>query len=166
MKLRPSHAALGAALLLAACVTVPEGPSVMVLPGSGKTFDQFQLDDYSCKQFAKASIGGSNAQQAATESGVKSAAVGAAVGAAAGALIGGHEGAGSGAGAGLVVGTLAGTGAAQGSAGNLQQRYDTAYVQCMYAKGNRVPVYGGMQQAPAPSRGYSTPPPPPPPPPR
>ncbi len=163
MKLKPRYAALGAALLLAACVTVPEGPSVMVLPGSGKSFDQFQLDDYSCKQFAQAQIGGSNAQQAATESGVKSAAVGAAVGAAAGALLGGHQGAGTGAGAGLAVGALAGTGAAQSSAGNLQQRYDTAYVQCMYAKGNRVPVYGGMQQAPAPPRGYSAPPPPPPP---
>ena len=162
MKLKSRYAAFGAALLLTACVTVPEGPSVMVLPGSGKTFDQFQLDDYSCKQFAKASIGGSNAQQAATESGVKSAAVGAAVGAAAGALMGGHEGAGTGAGAGLAVGALAGTGAAQSSAGNLQQRYDTAYVQCMYAKGNRVPVYGGMQQAP--SRSYSAPLPPPPPP--
>jgi len=161
MKLIPTYAALGAALLLTACVTVPEGPSVMVLPGSGKTFDQFQLDDYSCRQFAKQSIGGSNAQQAATESGVKSAAIGAAVGAAAGALMGGHEGAGTGAGAGLAVGALAGTGAAQNSAGNLQQRYDTAYVQCMYAKGNRVPVYGGMQQAP--SRSYSAPPPPPPP---
>ena len=161
MKLKRRHAALGAVLLLTACVTVPEGPSVMVLPGSGKSFDQFQLDDYSCRQFAKQSIGGSNAQQAATESGVKSAAVGAAVGAAAGALMGGHEGAGTGAGAGLAVGALAGTGAAQSSAGNLQQNYDTAYVQCMYAKGNRVPVYGGMQQAP--SRSYSTPPPPPPP---
>ena len=76
--------------------------------------------------------------------------------------MGGHQGAGTGAGAGLAVGALAGTGAAQSSAGNLQQRYDTAYVQCMYAKGNRVPVYGGMQQAP--SRSYDTPPPPPPPP--
>ena len=81
MKLRRSHAALGAVLLLAACVTVPEGPSVMVLPGSGKSFDQFQVDDYTCRQYAKQSIGGTNAQQAATESGVKSAAVGAAVGA-------------------------------------------------------------------------------------
>ena len=161
MKLKRRHATLGAVLLLTACVTVPEGPSVMVLPGSGKSFDQFQLDDYSCRQYAKQSIGGSNAQQAATESGVKSAAVGAAVGAAAGALMGGHEGAGSGAGAGLVVGSLAGTGAAQGSAYDLQRRYDAAYIQCMYAKGNRVPVAGQMQQAPARST-YSTPPPPPP----
>jgi len=163
MMLKPSYAALGAALLLSACVTVPDGPSVMVLPGSGKNFNQFQLDDYTCRQYASQAIGGRNAQQAATDAGVKSAAVGAAVGAAAGALIGGHEGAGSGAGAGLVVGTMAGTGAAQGSAYDLQRRYDAAYVQCMYAKGNRVPVAGEMQQAPAP-RTYAPPPPPPPPP--
>jgi outer membrane lipoprotein SlyB len=165
MMLKPSHAVLGAALLLSACVTVPEGPSVMVLPGSGKTFNQFQLDDYTCRQYAKQSIGGSSAQQAATEAGVKSAAVGAAVGAAAGALMGGHEGAGSGAGAGLAVGALAGTGAAQGSAYDLQRRYNAAYIQCMYAKGNRVPVAGEMQQAPAPAPGSYAPPPPPPPPP-
>ncbi len=165
MKLNPRFAALGAVLLLAACVTVPEGPSVMVLPGSGKSFDQFRVDDYECRQFAQMQIGGTNAQQAATDSGVKSAAVGAAVGAAAGALMGGHQGAGTGAGAGLLVGSLAGSGAAQGSARNLQQRYDASYVQCMYAKGHRVPVSGQMQQAPA--RGsYAPPPPPPPPPPR
>jgi len=163
MKLNRRHAALGAVLLLAACVTVPEGPSVMVLPGSGKTFQQFQVDNYECRRSARGRIGGTSAQQAATESGVKSAAVGAAVGAAAGALLGGHEGAGTGAGAGLAVGALAGTGAAQGSSRNLQQRYDASYVQCMYAKGHRVPVYGGMQQAPSSSRGYYTPPPPPPP---
>ena len=163
MKVNPRFAALGAVLLLAACVTVPEGPSVMVLPGSGKSFDQFRVDDYECRQFAQMQIGGTNAQQAATESGVKSAAVGTAVGAAAGALMGGHQGAGTGAGAGLLVGSLAGSGAAQGSAHNLQQRYDASYVQCMYAKGHRVPVSGQLQQAP--SRGYYTPPPPPPPPP-
>jgi outer membrane lipoprotein SlyB len=161
MKLNRRHAALGAVFLLAACVSAPEGPSVMVLPGSGKSFDQFRADDYECRQFARAQIGGTNAQQAATESGVKSAAVGAAVGAAAGALMGGHEGAGTGAGAGLAVGALAGTGAAQGSARTLQQRYDAGYVQCMYAKGHRVPVSGQLQQAP--ERGYYAPPPPPPP---
>jgi len=161
MKANRRYAALGAVFLLAACVSMPEGPSVMVLPGSGKSFDQFRVDEYECRQYARAQIGGTSAQQAATESGVKSAAVGAAVGAAAGALMGGHEGAGTGAGAGLAVGALAGTGAAQGSARTLQQRYDAAFVQCMYAKGHRVPVSGQLQQAP--SRGYYAPPPPPPP---
>jgi hypothetical protein len=53
----------------------------------------------------------------------------------------------------------AATGAA--SAMTLQERYDMAYIQCMYAKGNVVP---GVLVAPGPS--YAPPPPgtPPPPP--
>src|SRR5438105_9494113 len=43
---------LAAALLLAACATVPMGPSVMVLPGTGKNFEQFQADDAVCRQWA------------------------------------------------------------------------------------------------------------------
>jgi hypothetical protein len=38
--------------LLGACATVPAGPSVMVLPGSGKPFEVFQADDDSCRQWA------------------------------------------------------------------------------------------------------------------
>ncbi|HUJ86638.1 MAG TPA: YMGG-like glycine zipper-containing protein [Burkholderiales bacterium] len=127
-------------LALGACATVPpSGPSVMVLPGDGKTFEQFRADDFECRQFASSQAGGTS-QQAAVDSGVKSAAIGTAVGAVAGALIGGHQGAGAGAGAGLVVGSVAGTGAAERSAYTLQQRYDIAYTQCMYAKGNKVPA--------------------------
>src|SRR5439155_608408 len=40
------------ALLLGACATVPTGPSMMVLPGTGKPFDQFQADDAACRQWA------------------------------------------------------------------------------------------------------------------
>jgi hypothetical protein len=32
------------------CATIPIGPSVMVLPGRGKTFEQFQRDDAVCRQ--------------------------------------------------------------------------------------------------------------------
>ena len=39
-------------LLLTACATVPAGPSVMALPGTGKTFEQFQGDDGACRQWA------------------------------------------------------------------------------------------------------------------
>ncbi|HEB3534083.1 TPA: hypothetical protein RZC51_005656, partial [Burkholderia cenocepacia] len=49
-----------------------------------------------------------------------------------------------GAGAGLLAGSVVGAGAAQGSAYDVQRRYDYAYLQCMYAAGNRVPVPGGM----------------------
>jgi hypothetical protein len=34
------------------CATLPSGPSVMVLPGPGKTLEQFQADDTFCRQWA------------------------------------------------------------------------------------------------------------------
>jgi hypothetical protein len=43
--------------LLSACATVPTGPSVMVLPGVGKPFDQFQVDDMLCRQYAQTQTG-------------------------------------------------------------------------------------------------------------
>jgi outer membrane lipoprotein SlyB len=152
---------LAALLLLTACVTVPEGPSLMALPGNGKSFDQFRADDYECRQYAQLQIGGSTPAQAANDSAVKSAVVGTLLGAAAGAAINGSSGAGIGAGAGLLFGSMAGAGAGQSSAYGLQRRYDHAYVQCMYAKGDRVPVSGRVMS----SQSYSTAPPPPPPPP-
>jgi len=133
-----------AALLLAACATLPDGPSVMALPGTGKRLEQFRTDDAHCRQLALQQSGGRSADQNAVDSGVRSAAVGTMLGAAAGAMIGGHEGAGVGAGAGLVVGALAGTEAAERSAYSTQQRYDIAYVQCMYETGHRVPVSGRL----------------------
>src|ERR1043165_1603773 len=69
------------AVLLAGCVTVPDGPAVMVLPGSTKTFDQFRADDADCRGYATAQIGGKSAQQAANQSAATTAAVGTAIGA-------------------------------------------------------------------------------------
>ena len=153
-------AALAAVLLLGACATLPpSGPSMMVLPGSGKNFDQFRVDDYECRNFASTQIDGATAEQAQVDSAVKSAAVGTAVGAVAGAIIGGHRGAAAGAGTGLIVGSAAGAGAAQGSAGSLQRRYDISYVQCMYAKGHQIPTSGRFDGQ---RRAYGPPPPPPP----
>ena len=80
-----------AVVLLSGCATVPTGPSVMVLPGTGKTFEQFQTDDAVCRQFASQSVGTSPGK-AATESTVGGAAVGTVVGAAVGALIGAASG--------------------------------------------------------------------------
>jgi hypothetical protein len=167
--LRKSLLLVPAVLLAGACATIPDGPGVLVLPGTGKSFDEFKANDMECRQYASLQIGGSSPNDAAANDGVKSAAIGAAVGAAAGALIGGGRGAGSGAGAGLIVGGLAGSGTGQQSGRNLQQRYDFAYQQCMYARGHRVPVSGRFETSP---RGYAapvqqqapavTPPPPPP----
>lgn len=131
-----------ALLLLCACTTMPTGPSVLALAGSGKSFEQFRNDDVLCRQYALEQLGGKTPDRVANESAVRSAVVGGAVGALAGAAIGGHEGAGVGAGAGLVVGSVAGSGAADASWSGLQRRYDFAYVQCMYANGHRVPVIG------------------------
>ncbi len=99
-------------LLLSACVHFPTGPNVMVLPGSAKSFAQFQTDDTLCRDWA---LHQSEAtpRQAATATGVNSAVVGTVVGAAAGAAIGaasGDPGVGAavGAGSGLTLGALAG----------------------------------------------------------
>lgn len=128
--------------LLGACATTPSGPSVLVLPGTGKSFEQFRGDDYQCRQFALFQTGGKTASQAALASGVGAAVIGTAVGAAAGAAIGGGQGAAVGSGVGLATGTLAGTGTAQAAGEDAQERYDIGYIQCMYAKGHRVPVPG------------------------
>ncbi|RAR65144.1 OmpA family protein [Paraburkholderia unamae] len=164
---------LAAAGLLSACAVVPTGPSVMALPGTGKTFDQFRADDFNCRQFAFQQVGGVSTNQAATASGVGSAVVGTALGAAAGAAFGGGQGAAIGAGAGLLAGSAVGMGNAQGSSWDVQRRYDYAYLQCMYASGNRIPAPGNMvmtqpqQFQSAPQQRFLPPPPPgsPPPPP-
>ena len=72
---------VGAALVVAACASIPTGPNVLVLPGNGKSFEQFQTDDAVCRQWS--------AQQTGT---------------------------------------------------SVQVHYDIAYAQCMYAKGNQIPV--------------------------
>jgi len=153
-----------ALLALAACVTVPSGPSIMSLPGTGKSFDQFRADDFECRQYASSQVGGTTPNQASADSGVQNAAIGTAVGAAAGALMDGSSGAGVGAGIGLLMGSAIGSSTANASAYAAQQRYDIGYTQCMYAKGHKVPVSGRFAAAnerPAPRR-YNTPPPPPP----
>ncbi len=152
-----------AAIGLTSCATIPAGPSVMVLPRQGKPFEEFQADDAICRQWAAQQVG-TTPGQASTESGVSSAVIGTVIGAGLGAAIGAAAGnpaigAAIGAGSGLFGGTLYGVGASQAAAGTVQWRYDTAYEQCMYAKGNQIPVRVQSTQP-----RYSAPPPPPPPP--
>jgi hypothetical protein len=113
-----SLASGAAVLFLAACSTpTPTGPGLLVLPGTGKNFDQFRFDEQECRGYAHSQLGGKTPEQAMSDS----------------------------------------------SARSLQQRYDFAFTQCMYAKGHRVPVSGRYsdEAAPASSRSASTPPPPP-----
>ncbi len=156
--------------VLAGCASIPNGPSVAVMPAPGKSFEQFNAEDNVCRQFAQNSIG-TSASQSATDAEVKSIAVGTAIGAAAGALGGGHQGAGSGAAVGMFGGAAIGSGEAQYSGREAQRRYDIAYEQCMYAKGNQLPqggyyqprvIYSQPPVPPAPAPSYYPPPPPPP----
>jgi hypothetical protein len=116
----PLHAA-AATFLLTGCASLPTGPSVLVLPGDGKTAEQFRAEDIRCRQVASGELQ-----------------------------------------------TPQGTVSAQG-------RYDMAYMQCMYAEGNQVPLpgrgwrsRGTDRPAPLPSDvrplapGEPSPPPPPP----
>jgi hypothetical protein len=156
---RTSSLLLICALLLGACATVPAGPSVMVLPGTGKPFDQFQGDDKACRQWA-AQQAGTTPERASSVTTAEHAGVGTLIGAGLGAALGaiGHNpglGAAVGAGAGLWTGTAVGAGAGQRAASDVQHRSDAAYEQCRYAKGDQVP---GVAPAPA----ASIPPPPPP----
>ena len=139
------------ALGLAGCTTIPTGPSRMALPGTGKDFDTFRADDASCRDYGM-QVSGASPTQVQETAGVKSAVVGTAIGAAAGAAIGNSaQGAAAGAGVGLLMGAMAGAAAADRSGYSVQRRYDNGYIQCMYAKGHRVPVSGSMTQAPRPA---------------
>jgi len=159
-------AAVGALLALGGCVSVPTGPSVMTMPGKGKSYEAFRADQQLCQQYAQDAIGPQAGQT--QNNTVNSAAVGTAVGAVAGALIGaasGHagEGAAIGGGGGLLVGGAAGSNAAASGNYSMQQRYDMTFTQCMYSKGNQVQTQQSDYGSYAPHRRYYSAPPPPPP---
>lgn len=86
MKISRVLAAFGVAAVIGGCASAPTGPSVMVLPGTGKTMDQFQAEDGRCRQVAAGEL------QHVPQGSVPA-----------------------------------------------QQRYDMAYMQCMYAAGNQIP---------------------------
>lgn len=151
-----------AAVSLAGCATVPAGPSVMVLPAPEKPFEQFQRDDASCRQWALQQVG-VGPGDAVNDRLIRGAAVGTLIGTGAGVAIGaasGHAGAGAaiGAGTGLLAGTAMATDPAYATGMELQRRYDAAYQQCMYAKGNQIPLHRRDTRKTRP-----LPPPPPPP---
>ncbi len=149
---------------LTACASLPNSPSVMVLPGTGQSFEQFRNDEVICRQYASFEVGGvSNSNPEATHNAVTGAAVGTAVGAITGAAIGGGTGAAIGAGSGLVAGGAIGANTARYPSYAAQQYYDTAYIQCMYAKGHQVPVSGDFSGSSIQTSPASQPPIPPPP---
>ena len=147
------------------CMTsVPMGPRVAVMPAPGKPFDLFMAEERMCRQYAEQSIGASP-NEVASKNAIGATAAGVAIGTTVGALAGGREGAPVGAAVGLVAGSSAGSNQAAYASRDAQWRYDIAYEQCMYAKGNQVPGYQLQQQIPPPppDTGYrqSAPYPPP-----
>jgi hypothetical protein len=154
-------AVLAPMLLLNACASEPMGPTVAVMPAPGKPFDVFQGDEAVCRNFASQQVRG-GAQQA-NNSQVGTAVIGTVLGAGLGAAIGGGRGAAVGAGAGALGGTAFGAGGAEQAQYSLQQRYDLAYSQCMYSRGNQVPAAAPSGYYPPGyyQPGYSGYPPPP-----
>jgi len=140
--------ALVLAATLAGCAQMPTGPSVAVGPGPYKPFEIFVQDDELCRGWAAHSIGLPGHDDAARAF-IASTTAGAALGAVAGAALGGGRAVGGGAAVGAVAGAAVGSDQSATLAWNAQRRYDIAYQQCMYAKGNYVPAYGYRPDAPA-----------------
>jgi len=121
------------------------------MPGPNKPFELFQQDQVLCKDYASGQVGGD--AERANNRALGAAAIGTVLGAGLGAAVGGGRGAAIGAASGAVVGTGVGSSNSYDQNLTIQQRYDIAYSQCMYSKGNQVPGY----------TSYGPPPPPPPP---
>ncbi len=132
----PIFSRLLAAVLLSGCATTPMGPTALVMPAQGKPFEVFAQEQEMCKQFAGGEVDGgatmSNLKQLGTM------AISTALGAGLGASVRGRRGAEFGGAVGAIGGgAMAGHGSARDQ-NTLQGRYDLAYTQCMYSRGNQI----------------------------
>lgn len=147
-------------LLLAGCAQTPLGPTVQVMPGPGKSFEAFRVDQANCKAFAADQVRGQadNANQRAVGTAALGTALGVGIGALAGSITG-NMGAGAalGGAAGIGVGTGIGAGNSGNEQYNIQQQYDNAFAQCMFAKGEDVPGYQHYVSTPAVMPGQTGP---------
>ena len=141
-------ASVAVALLAAGCVQQPAGPLVSVMPAPYKPFEVFQQDQAVCTQYAHQQVAGG--AEAANNQALGIAVLGTLLGAGLGGAIGGGTGAGIGAASGALGGAIVSAGPASGAQYSLQQRYDWAYSQCMYAKGNQVPGFAPPAATPPP----------------
>jgi len=161
-----------AALTLAGCAPTVMAPTVPVMPGANKPFDQFAADQQACQAYANSQTAPLSAQ--ANNQALGSTLLTTALGAGLGAAIGGGHGAAIGAASGAVVGGAAGAHGSSIAGMGIQQQYDMYYAQCMVAHGNQIPGYapnayavqpypgaGGPAPMGAPPPGALLPPPPP-----
>lgn len=147
MKVKVGFLALAGAMLVQGCATAPLGPTVRVLPGRGKSFEAFQVDNAVCTQYAASAVQGQ--AERANGQAVGGAVLGTLLGAGLGAAVGRGRGAGIGAASGAVIGTGIGSSGSANQQGGIQAQYDNAYVACQSSKGNQVPQPAILvQQAP------------------
>ena len=127
--------AIAVMLSFGACAVPPVSPSVAVLPGGGKGMQAFNADDIACREYAASpkvddgtSLAGMGLGKIEVASGRRGFAP----------LAGSVNPVGT--------GSVFGGAAAQdsGEPPTAQQKYDTAYIRCMFSKGHKVPVSGGM----------------------
>lgn len=140
----------GVATLLAGCAQMPAGPTIAAMPPPNKPFEAFIADDQLCRNWAAASVG--PGRSAASDQMLAATLAGAALGAVAGAVGGDRSDAAAGAVIGTALGAGAGSNVSSATAWNAQRRYDIAYQQCMYAKGNVIPGYYPYPAPPPPPR--------------
>jgi len=149
-----------AVILLAGCAMQPTEPSIRVLPAPYKPFEVYQRDVDECEGYAADRTRGG--AERANNRAVGAAVIGAGLGLAIGAATGNGRAAATGAAVGGAAGTVVGADESNRSQYGLQRRYDNAYAECMYAKGNQVPGYYGPPGPPPPPPPGRRPPPPPP----
>ena len=76
-RLSATFAGIAGVVALGACAVVPPpGPTVMALPGQGKSFPAFQQDDVTCRGYAEQQTGYQQPGQAGTNAAVGSAVLG------------------------------------------------------------------------------------------
>lgn len=128
---------LGAVLPALGWADRPDAPRVVVAPEPGKPPDLFAAEQDFCRSEAESGIETDDGNASV----LRSAVVGTVLGAAAGAVFSGrrHDNTGAGALAGLVMGAASGASRQSADDEYAQRRYDTAYAQCMLAKGNGAP---------------------------
>ena len=142
--------------IVVGCAQTPLGPMVQVMPGPGKSFETFQADQSACKVYAADSVQGQAqaANNQAVGAAVLTTMLGAGLGAATGSAWGAAgQGAAIGAGAGAATGAAVGADMSSGAQMGIQQQYDNAFSQCMYAKGELVPGFAPPPQPAAVATG-------------
>lgn len=150
-KIVATATALLGVFVVAACATPPTGPSVAVMPAANKPFEVFASEQAGCESYASQQVAGQ--ADNANGRGVVRTIVTSALGAGLGGAIGGGNGAAIGAASGGLLGAARGNVQGNRAADSIQHRYDIAYEQCMYAKGNQVPGFiPASASAPSPAQ--------------